>query len=70
LAIFRDGPSRKFFDIFQNIEQFLSHIKLLLIMSVNEANPSELELLRQRIRELEAENAEIPDLRRKISEFD
>ena len=39
-------------------------------MSVNEANPSELELLRQRIRELEAENAEIPDLRRKISEFD
>ena len=31
---------------------------------------SELELLRQRIRELEVENAEIPDLRRKISEFD
>ncbi|CAG8547734.1 41976_t:CDS:2 [Gigaspora margarita] len=32
--------------------------------------PLELELLRQRIRELEVENAEIPDLRRKISEFD
>ncbi|RGB32390.1 hypothetical protein C1646_706788 [Rhizophagus diaphanus] len=31
---------------------------------------SELELLRQRIRELEAKNAEIPDLRRKISMFD
>ena len=31
---------------------------------------SELELLKQRITELEAENAEIPDLRRKISEFD
>src|ERR1700722_564488 len=31
---------------------------------------SELELLRQRISELEAENAEIPDLRRKISYFD
>ncbi|GBB88989.1 hypothetical protein RclHR1_15600011 [Rhizophagus clarus] len=31
---------------------------------------SELELLRQRITELEAENAEIPDLRRKLSEFD
>ncbi|RGB33331.1 hypothetical protein C1646_190172 [Rhizophagus diaphanus] len=55
--------SWKFFDIFQNIEQFLSHIKLLLlIMSVNEANISELELLRQCIKELEAENAEIPDL--------
>ncbi|PKK61079.1 hypothetical protein RhiirC2_761113 [Rhizophagus irregularis] len=39
-------------------------------MSVNEANQSEVELLRQRIRELEAENAEIPNLRRKISEFD
>ncbi|GBC44149.2 hypothetical protein GLOIN_2v1761214 [Rhizophagus irregularis DAOM 181602=DAOM 197198] len=39
-------------------------------MSVNKANTSELELLRQRIRELEAENAEMPDLRRKISEFD
>ncbi|CAG8832013.1 25548_t:CDS:2, partial [Gigaspora margarita] len=62
--------SRKFFDIFQNIEQFLSHIKLLLlIMSVNEANISELELLRQRIRELEAENAEIPDLRKKLAEI-
>ena len=31
---------------------------------------SELEVLKQRIIELEAENAEIPDLRRKISEFD
>ena len=31
---------------------------------------SELEVLKQRITELEAENAEIPDLRRKISEFD
>ncbi|CAB4384724.1 unnamed protein product [Rhizophagus irregularis] len=39
-------------------------------MSVNEGNPSELELLRQRIRELEAENAEIPDLRRKLSVSD
>ena len=38
-------------------------------MSVNEANPTNLELLRQRISELETENAEIPDLRRKISEF-
>ncbi|CAB4391238.1 unnamed protein product [Rhizophagus irregularis] len=37
---------------------------------INKANTSELELLRQRIRELEAENAEMPDLRRKISEFD
>src|SRR5215470_5502590 len=33
-------------------------------------NPSELEVLKQHIIELEAENAEIPDLRRKISEFD
>jgi hypothetical protein len=33
-----------------------------LITSVNEANTSELELLRQRIRELEAENVEIPIL--------
>src|ERR1051325_11258814 len=31
---------------------------------------SELEVLKQRIIELEAENTEIPDLRRKISEFD
>src|SRR5581483_10554844 len=31
---------------------------------------SELEVLKQRIIELEAENAKIPDLRRKISEFD
>ena len=31
---------------------------------------SELEVLKQHIIELEAENAEIPDLRRKISEFD
>ncbi|CAB4381119.1 unnamed protein product [Rhizophagus irregularis] len=31
---------------------------------------SELEVLKQRITELETENAEIPDLRRKISEFD
>src|SRR6266480_478801 len=31
---------------------------------------SELEVLKQRIIDLEAENAEIPDLRRKISEFD
>jgi hypothetical protein len=62
--------SQKFFDIFQNIEQFLSHIKLLLlIMSVNEVNISELELLRQRIRELEAENAEIPDFRKKLAEI-
>ncbi|CAB4445492.1 unnamed protein product [Rhizophagus irregularis] len=40
------------------------------IQPINKANTSELELLRQRIRELEAENAEMPDLRRKISEFD
>ena len=39
-------------------------------MSVNESNASELEVLKQRIIELETENAEIPDLRRKISEFD
>jgi len=38
-------------------------------MSVNEANISELKLLRQHISELKTENAEIPDLRRKISEF-
>ncbi|SRR6266540_3102363 len=38
-------------------------------MSVNEAN-SKLELLRQHIRELEIENAKIPDLKRKILEFD
>src|SRR6266540_6900611 len=31
---------------------------------------SELEVLKQRIIELEAKNAKIPDLRRKISEFD
>src|SRR6266496_6592804 len=31
---------------------------------------SELEVLKQRIIELEAENAEIPDLRKKVSEFD
>ena len=31
---------------------------------------SELESLKQRITELEAENAEIPDLKRKISKFD
>src|ERR1051325_287398 len=49
---------KKFLAFFQNIEQFLSYIKLLLIMSVNEANP-ELELLKQRITELEAENAEL-----------
>lgn len=30
----------------------------------------ELEVLKQRITELEAENAEIPDLRRKISKID
>ena len=30
---------------------------------------SKLEVLKQRIIELEAENAEIPDLKRKISEF-
>ena|ERR1043166_2683626 len=59
LAIFRDGPSRKFFDIFQNIEQFLSYIKLLLIMLVNEAKSSELEALKQRIIDLEAENTKI-----------
>ena len=33
--------------------------KLLLIMSVNEANPSELEVLRQRIIDLEVENTKI-----------
>ncbi|RIA85358.1 hypothetical protein C1645_830917 [Glomus cerebriforme] len=39
-------------------------------MSVNEANISELELLRQCISELETKNAKISDLRRrKISEF-
>ena len=43
---FQDSPSRKFFGNFQNIEQFLPYIKLLLIMSVNEANTSELKLLR------------------------
>ncbi|POG57832.1 hypothetical protein GLOIN_2v1736334, partial [Rhizophagus irregularis DAOM 181602=DAOM 197198] len=40
---------------------------LLLIMSVNEANPSELELSKQRIAELEAENV---NLRRKLSVSD
>jgi hypothetical protein len=39
-------------------------------MSVNEANTSELELLRLCIRKLKTENVEIPNLRRKISEFD
>src|ERR1044072_3793922 len=58
LGIFRDGLSWKFFGNFQNIEQFLSYIKLL-IMSVNEANPSELEILRQHIIDLEAENSNI-----------
>src|SRR4051794_17368033 len=55
---------------FQNIEQFLSYIKLLLIMSVNEANPFELELLRQRISELETENAELKALRQHATELE
>ncbi|GBB83715.1 hypothetical protein RclHR1_01040020 [Rhizophagus clarus] len=69
---FQDDPSQKFFGNFQNIEQFLSYIlKLLLLdMSVNKSNLSELELLRQHISELETKNAEILDFRRKISEFD
>ncbi|CAG8720214.1 328_t:CDS:1, partial [Acaulospora colombiana] len=39
-------------------------------MSVNGANTPEVELLKQCISELEAKNAEIPDLKRKVSEFD
>ncbi|CAB4424981.1 unnamed protein product [Rhizophagus irregularis] len=46
-------------------------------MSVNEANPTDFDVLRQHITELEAENAElrkentvIPDLKNKLSLFD
>ncbi|CAG8742337.1 19180_t:CDS:2 [Cetraspora pellucida] len=53
------GPSWKFFGNFQNIEQFLLYIKILLLMLVNKVNSSELEVLRPCITVLEAENTKI-----------
>ena len=74
LYLFFAYVNKKFF---QNIEQFLSYIKLLFIMSVNEANTSELEALRQRATELEAkndkleaENAELKALIQRATELE
>ncbi|RIA97933.1 hypothetical protein C1645_732058 [Glomus cerebriforme] len=54
----------------EQIDYAIKYISFILIISVNEVNPSKLKLLRQYIKELKAENAEISNFRRKILEFD
>src|SRR5438067_1419974 len=63
LEIFSRGTSQKHIFFFI-LKAYIHCTTYIYIMS------SKLELLNQRIIKCEAENAEIPDLRRKISEFD